>query len=80
MREENIMELELATIDDIIDELRRRKHHFLFVGAGPTNRTESEVIYAYQGDSYEELLWMIGGLRHQVMNSSGPNEPCDSEP
>ena len=73
------MDLELAAIDDIIYELRRRKHRFLFVGVGPTNRRESDVIYAYQGESYEELLWMIGGLRRQVMDSCGPNEPCDSE-
>ena len=74
------MELEIATVDDIIDELRRRKQRFLFVGVGSTNRTESEVIYSYQGESYEELLWMIGGLRRQLMDSSGPNEPCDLEP
>ena len=74
------MELELATIDDIIDERRRRKHRFLFVGVAQTTRQESEVTYAYQSQSYEELRWMIGGLRRQVMDKSGPNEPYDSEP
>lgn len=74
------MELELATMDDIAEELHRRGHCFLFVGVGPTNRTESEVIFAYQGKSYEEIFRMIGGLRRHVIGRSGPNEPCDSEP
>lgn len=68
------MELELATIDDIIAELRRRQQRFLFVGVGPTNRREAEVTYAYQGESYEELCSMIGGLSRKVIDSSGLDE------
>lgn len=74
------MELELATMDDIVEECRRRKHCFLFVGVGPTNSTESEVIFAYQSKSYEEIFRMIGGLTRHVIERSGPNESCDSEP
>lgn len=74
------MELELATMDDIAEELHRRKHCFLFASVGPTNGTESEVIFAYQGKSYDEIFRMIGGLSRHVIASSGPNEPCDSDP
>ncbi len=73
------MDLELATIDDIIDELRRRKHRFLYVGVGQTNCAASEMTYAFQGESYEELLWMIGGLRKQLTEPSGPSQRWDAD-
>ena len=74
------MDLELATVGDLVDELRKRELCFSFVSVESTNRCQSNLVYAYQGKSYTDLLWLIRGLRRHLIDSSGRNEICDTEP
>ena len=71
------MELELATTDDIVRELRARGQLFLFVGMGTTNRKEKQLTYAFQGGTRSELLLLMEGLQ-QVL-AEAHNENGDAE-
>ena len=71
------MELELATIDDMIDELRRRKLRFIFVGVGPTNLREARITYAFQCASPDEVAWMVRQLRRHGSDGSAPERRED---
>ncbi|MDA1053728.1 MAG: hypothetical protein O3C40_25040 [Planctomycetota bacterium] len=53
------MDLELATTEDMLTELKRRQTHFVFIGCQNPNVPESEVVYAYQGTSRRELCRML---------------------
>ena len=73
------MELELATVDEMIDELRRRELKFVFVGIIPTNRRAVDVTYAIQCASTGEVLWMMRQLRKNCCDGTAPEKP-DDEP
>lgn len=68
------MELGLATTEDIVRELKRRRQFFLFVGIGPTNRKEKQITYAYQGGTHSELVVLVDGLRQLIDESYPSNE------
>ena len=53
------MDLELATTEDMLMELRRRQVHFVYVGSQNTNAAQGEIVYAYQGTSRRELACML---------------------
>lgn len=53
------MDLELATTDDVIAELRERGMHFVFVGMPGRNTSPNELYFACQGISEDELLRMV---------------------
>lgn len=53
------MDLGLATTVDIIEELRRRGMHFVFVGMPVRNASPNELYFACQGISKGELLRMV---------------------
>ena len=58
------MELELATLEDMIAELRRRRLRFLFAAVEPSNHlAQTSLICAAQGKSRQELLPLIWQLR-----------------
>ncbi len=64
-----MMDLELATSEDMLMELERRHMHFVFIGAQNTNSRQGEVVYAYQGTSHRELArllrFVLRRLRHE---------------
>lgn len=63
------MELELATTDDIIRELRRRRKRFLFVGFETSNRQDKNLIVsAAQGTSRTDLLQLLAFARRTFTN------------
>lgn len=72
------MELELATTEDIVNELRNRGQLFLFVGLGASNRKTKQITYAYQGGTLGELMLLMEGLG-QVLAESKTNEDVDVE-
>ena len=65
------MDLEIATIDDMIEELRRRKLRFVFMGVGPTNLRESKITFAVQCASPGEVDWMVRQLRRHGCDGPG---------
>ena len=71
------MDLELATIDDIILELRRRKLRFVFVGVGPSNLREAKITYALQCASPEEVIWMVRQLQRHGCDGSATDHHED---
>jgi hypothetical protein len=54
------MELELATISDIVDELRQRQTRFVLVAVEPSNDTSAaRVMHAAQGIDPRDLLGLV---------------------
>ena len=72
------MDLELATTEDIVEELRSRRRLFLFVGIGASNRKVKQITYAYQGGTHGELMLLMEGLG-QVLANSRSNDDVDAE-
>lgn len=64
------MQLELATIDDIIDELRRRKVPFVL--ARISEGKSSHVKYACQADSCESIRQMLRDVDWHVQTQCEP--------
>jgi hypothetical protein len=57
------MDLELATTEDILDELRRRQMRFVFAGVENTNDTRcARVFCAGLGTGRQDLLRLIRQL------------------
>lgn len=66
------MELELATVSDIVDELRRRHMRFVMVAVEPTNsQVEATVINAAQGIDAKDMLGLVKLAWQEVMNEDG---------
>lgn len=53
------MDLELATLDDIIDELHRRDARFVFVGVEPSNEGREKIHTAAQGNDVIEVRRLL---------------------
>lgn len=66
------MELELATVNDIVEELRRRNLRFVFVGVEATNTREHTAVVAGAGRDLVELLRMLNIGRATFENSYRP--------
>ena len=69
------MDLELATVDDMIEELKRRGAHFVFVGISPTNLREKTMTYAFQGASPHEVVWLMRQLKIHASRGPTTNDP-----
>jgi hypothetical protein len=63
------MDLELATTEDMLMELRRRQAHFVFIGQQNTNARQGEIFYAYQGASRQELAQMLRFVLKRVLTA-----------
>ena len=64
------MDIELATTEDILEELHRREIRFAFVGLQNTNLKHREVHYACQGATRDEMLKLIRMLYRRVKTTS----------
>jgi hypothetical protein len=73
------MDLELATVDDIVHELKRRQVNFLLVTVSPSNRQGAELTCAYQGATPEGVRWMLQCMRQEVTGQLGGNGNWDGE-
>ena len=69
------MDLELATLRDILEELDHRGAHFVFVGFQPTNAMSGEVHCAYQASSRREIRRIIQLLQQRLPTKDGPSWP-----
>ena len=67
------MDLELATTMEILEELRNREMHFIFVGIPTRNRACHEIYYACQGVSQGELLLMVRLAQHRLIRNDESN-------
>jgi hypothetical protein len=71
----NIMELQLATIQDMIDELRRRRVPFVLVATENTNRqVGTEAWVAGQGETQLDVLNMcrLGAKTFRRLHNGSP--------
>ena len=66
------MELELATLDDMIEELKRRELPFAFVSTNPTNRPRVKMLCANQSTSPNEIVRMLRQLQRHICDDSEP--------
>jgi hypothetical protein len=65
------MDLELATTRDILEELRKRKLRFIFVGMTERNRGTGELYFACQGRSAREAQAMLRLLQRRLAQGEG---------
>jgi hypothetical protein len=76
------MELEIATLEDIINELRRRAIQFVLVGVEPTNLKDSTIrIGAFAKDA-REVRRLLGLGRDVIRGESedrGSGDGCTDE-
>jgi hypothetical protein len=62
------MDLELATLNDIVEELRRRRMRFVLVAVEPTNNaTSASVLHAAQGMDVQDLVGLVKMAWQEVM-------------
>ncbi len=74
------MDLELATLNDIVDELRRRRMRFVMVAVEPSNNTTSAtVMHAAQGMDVRDLVGLVKMAWHEVMKHGGGGSGGDDE-
>jgi hypothetical protein len=60
VREDSDVDLNLATISDIVTELRERKTRFVLVAVEPSNnKSTANVIHAAQGINPNDLLGLV---------------------
>ncbi|MCA9213755.1 MAG: hypothetical protein KDB27_11850 [Planctomycetales bacterium] len=65
------MDLQLATFEDIIQELERRKVTFLLVGVEPTNRVDANTVHiSASATSRIELVRLVRMLRSAMERDS----------
>ena len=71
------MDIELATIDDILDELRYRGMRFVFIGESPTNTPKpGRTVVAAQAIDQKDLCRLIRiGVEELRNQSNDPIEP-----
>ena len=69
------MDLELATTEDILMELKRRQKHFVFIGEQNTNSQHGEVIYAYQGTSRRKLARLLRFVLERLLHGRSGDCP-----
>lgn len=68
------MELQLATIGDIVEELRRRQLKFVLIGTEATNSRRMPLSFvAGQGEDREEMLYLIS-LGHAAIQDGDEEE------
>ena len=71
------MDLELATLSDIMLELRKRDLRFVFAGLEASNDPgHGQVMCAAQGASRQDLLRLIGQL-HELFSSERDSDIND---
>jgi hypothetical protein len=68
------MDLELATTAEILEELRNREMHFIFVGMPNRNRARHEIYCACQGVSQDELLRLLLLAQHCLIRNDASDE------
>ena len=68
------MDLELATTAEILEELRNRGMHFVFVGMSGRNRARNDIYCACQGVSQGELLRMLRLAQHRLTQNDESDE------
>lgn len=77
------MDLQLATIEDMVDELRRRKTSFVMVAVENTNRqNETDAWVAGQAETPLHVLQLcrLGAKAFRKMNDNGrARGQCDSQ-
>jgi hypothetical protein len=65
------MDLELATLNDIVEELRRRRMRFVLVAVEPNNHsTTATVMHAAQGMDVRDLVGLVKMAWVEVMRQS----------
>lgn len=76
------MDLELATLNDMVDELRRRRMRFVVVAVEPNNHASAAtVMHAAQGMDVRDLVGLVKMAWVEVMRqneggtSSGTGAP-----
>ena len=68
------MDLELTTLNDIVDELRRRRMRFVLVAVEPSNNQhEATIMHAAQGIHAQDMLGLVKLAWHQVIKETGEN-------
>lgn len=61
------MDLELTTLHDIVDELRRRQMRFVLVAVEPSNdQREARVLHAAQGLHVQDVMGLVKLAWNQV--------------
>jgi hypothetical protein len=66
------MDLELTTLNDIVNELRRRRMRFVLVAVEPSNNErEATIMHAAQGIHAQDMLGLVKLAWHQVMKEGG---------
>ena len=61
------MDLELTTLHDIVDELRRRQMRFVLVAVEPSNnQREARVLHAAQGLHAQDVMGLVKLAWNQV--------------
>lgn len=72
-----MIDLRLATTTDILEEFRRRKLHFAFIGFQNRNRNNAEqTIYTgCQGENPEQILGLVSLLRDCVSEQIDHESP-----
>ncbi|GEM_PF-6348991 len=61
------MDLEMTTLNDIVDELRRRQMRFVLVAVEPSNhQREARVLHAAQGLHTQDVLGLVKLAWNQV--------------
>jgi len=69
------MDLELATMNDIVDELRRRRMRFVLVAVEPSNNTTAAtVMQAAQGMDVRDLVGLVKMAWHEVKKHGGGDQ------
>lgn len=72
------MQLELATLEDIIHELRKRALHFVLVGVEPTNTKKTTVRIGASGEDAMQVLRLLH-LGRNVLEESEYPESLDGD-
>lgn len=72
------MDLELATVEDIIHELRHRKLQFVLIGVEPTNGKKATIQVGAAGKDSEEVLRLLRVGREVLEESNEPDSYGDN--
>lgn len=65
------MDLELATLNDMVEELRRRRTRFVLVAVEPNNHASTAtVMHAAQGMDVRDLVGLVKMAWQEVMRHS----------
>jgi hypothetical protein len=69
------MDLELATLSDMVDELRRRGTRFVMVAVEPSNQEKTpRMMHAAQGINARDMLSLVRVALQQVSNQGGEDD------